>query len=235
MFDGNLVDIGISNEYVQSDLEPDTVHYFKIRAKSGVIYGEWTEIFSCKTLIGIPTNLKFSAESSKITISWDEVAGAELYDIEADGNIIEGVVNLFFIHTPLEPDTTHQYRIRAGNASETGEWSDPVTVRTTIGVPGNIKAQVSTSDITLTWETVDGAISYELEADGEIIADIAMNSYTHDGLKPNSRHTYRIRSKNDTSVSEWSNLIIQNTVPEITIPLKMDNIFNFVVVVPPSA
>lgn len=235
VFDGNPVNVGNQNEYVQSDLEPDTIHYFKIRARCGEIYGEWTETFSCKTLIGIPTNLEFSAESSKITINWDEVAGAESYDIETDDSLIEGIVNLFFIHSRLEPDATYQYRIRARNASETGEWSDPVTVRTTIGVPENIKAQASTSDITLNWEAVNGAISYDLEVDGEVIGDIVLNSYTHDGLKSNTRHTYRIRSKNDTSVSEWSSLIIQNTVPEITIPLKMDNMFNFVIVVPPSA
>ena len=57
-------------------------------------------------------------------------------------------------------------------------------------------------------------------------------TYIHDNLKSNTRHTYRIRSRNADSVSEWSNLIIQNTVPEITIPLKKDTTFNFVIVVP---
>ena len=234
MFDGNIAYTGIQNEYVQSNLEPDTIHYFKIRAKSGEAFGQWTEVFSCKTLLGTPANLEFSAESSKISIGWDEVSGAETYDIEVDGSIIEGIANLFFVHSQLEPDTTYQYRIRAADGPDISEWSTAVAVRTTIGIPENIEAQASTADITLSWDAVDGAISYDLEADGEVIEDIEMNSYIHEGLKPNTRHTYRLRTKNSTSVSEWSNLIIQNTVPEITIPLKMDNMFNFVIVVPPS-
>lgn len=235
MFDGNIAYTGIQNEYVQSNLEPNTIHYFKIRARNGEVFGEWTELFSCKTLIGIPANLNSSAESRKITITWDKVSGADTYDIETDAGLIEGITNTFFINSRLEPNTVYQYRIRARNESDTGEWSDSVTVRTTIGVPENIEAQASTSDITLSWDAVDGALSYDLEVDGDVVKDVEINSYTHEGLKSNTRHTYRIRSKNDISASEWSSVIIINTVPEITIPLKMDNMFSFVIVVPPSA
>lgn len=234
MVDGNTIDVGTQYEHVQAGLEPNTMHFFKIRAKSGDVFGSWSEIYSSKTLIGTPANLEISAESSKITISWDEVAGAESYDIETDGTVINNNVNLYFIHAQLEPNTVHKYRVRARSNSDIGEWSDLAAVGTTIGVPKNIKVQASTSSIILIWDPTDGAEGYDLEVDGSIIKDIISNTFTHSDLNQNTRHKYRIRSKNNTSVSEWSSLIIQNTTPEITIPLKMDNMFNFVIVIPPA-
>jgi hypothetical protein len=235
MFDGNIVYAGIQNEYLQTGLEPNTVHFYRIRARNGETAGKWSETYTCKTLIGTPANLKFTTESNRIIISWDKVAGAVSYDIEADNGVIEGNVNLFFIHDQLEPNTTHQYRVRA--RSESGlvsEWSALAAVTTTIGVPKGIKADATTSGITLSWENVDDAISYDLEADGIIIKDITANYYTHKNLKPNTQHTYRIRSKSNASVSEWSRPIVQSTVSEVAIQIKNDNIFNFVIVVPPA-
>lgn len=232
-FDGNIVCGGISNEYTQTGLEPDTVHYFRVRAKSGVLVGDWSEIYTCKTLIGTPANVNISAESRRIIISWDEVAGAISYDIEMDGDIVEKHENLYFIHSGLEPKTSHQYRIRARTDSEQGEWSELLTAVTTIGVPEGIEINATTTEITIKWGKVEGAESYDLEVDGEIISYIKSLSYTHGGLKPNTQHTYRIRSRDDISVSEWCDLIEYNTVPEVTISLKKDNTFNFVIVVPP--
>ena len=56
-------------------------------------------------------------------------------------------------------------------------------------------------------------IGYDVILDGVEIDNDSFVSYTHDGLKPNTIHTYKIRSKTDMIESEWSNEITVKTLP----------------------
>ncbi|HEX3043696.1 MAG TPA: kelch repeat-containing protein, partial [Bacillota bacterium] len=70
--------------------------------------------------------------------------------------------------------------------------------------PVNVKAEaINYSTITVNWDTVFGASGYDLEVDGTIINLGASTSYTHRDLLPDIVHTYRVRSKNNTGISEW--------------------------------
>lgn len=84
--------------------------------------------------IDIPFNIQAAPAITSITISWDEVAGAAAYDLEADGVIIENITETSYEDTGLIPETEHTYRVRAINGEAVGEWSEPVTVSTTADI-----------------------------------------------------------------------------------------------------
>ncbi len=233
MADGITIDNGGKLEYTHKGLEPNTSHFYKVRARKNDVYGSWSETLEAITLLGTPANIVSTPASGKITILWDGVEGAEAFDVEADGKLHENILSGYFVHDQLLPDTEHKYRVRAAGAgSNRGEWSDLIIVKTTVGAPANIQTQATTTSIALTWDTVKGATGYDLEIDGLVKENILQTAYTHEGLQANTRHSYRIRSRKMKSVSEWSNLILQNTVPEVTIPLRKDTTFNFVIVAP---
>ncbi|MDQ4679840.1 fibronectin type III domain-containing protein, partial [Stenotrophomonas maltophilia group sp. RNC7] len=208
------------------------------RAKSGSFVGEWSESVTVATLLGTPSNINGTAESNRITVTWDAVIGATAYEIEADGNLIDVGSEQRFVHENLLPNTLHTYRVRAKNNSVVSEWSGMsdwstvVPIMTPPAVPTNLQATATTNEMKLTWDAVENAKAYDIEVDEKIIYDLSNSSYEHVKLEPNTRHRYRVRSKNDGGVSEWTELLEQNTIPEITINVEKDNMFNFVIVAP---
>lgn len=76
----------------------------------------------------VPSGLKGTALSpSQISVSWDETDLATGYDLEVDGQVVSSAMYPY-IHSGLALNSTHNYRVRAKNATETTDWSAPVSV-----------------------------------------------------------------------------------------------------------
>ncbi len=76
----------------------------------------------------LPENVRASTVSdSAIRISWEPVERATAYDLEIDGQRIVSYVSSGYEHTDLSPKSSHTYRIKARNTSETSGWTVPVT------------------------------------------------------------------------------------------------------------
>ncbi len=74
-------------------------------------------------------------------------------------------------------------------------------------VPRNLTASSTTSSITVNWDAVPGASSYDLEIDGTTTLSLTGTSYTQSNLAYNSSHTYKVRAKSPAETGEWSNTI----------------------------
>ncbi|MDU5109574.1 MAG: endo-alpha-N-acetylgalactosaminidase family protein [Clostridium sp.] len=78
----------------------------------------------------VPTGLTAIANSnSQITVNWNESDLATGYDIEIDGNVISDITYPY-VNSGLDVGSDHTYRVRAKNATETTDWSEPVTATT---------------------------------------------------------------------------------------------------------
>ena len=75
-----------------------------------------------------------------------------------------------------------------------------------IAVPAGLTSTEKTSDsITLGWEASEGAVSYDVEVDGNVYRNILDTSYVHEGLDFSTEHTYRVRAVNaEGNYSNWS-------------------------------
>ncbi|GAE88266.1 S8 family serine peptidase [Acetivibrio straminisolvens] len=78
--------------------------------------------------------------------------------------------------------------------------------------PKTIKATSTTDSITISWNPVPGAISYDVEVDGANIVNVSGTSYTHSSLAPNSEHQYKVRVKSATTDSVWSSTFTYSTM-----------------------
>lgn len=230
--DGEIIDNGANTTFIHSGLEPFTWHVYRVRAKGPDFVGEWSEAITVATLLGTPTNLKAEASSTEIKVTWDEVNGATSYDIEVDGVVIDNGPEVAYIHGDLLLNTEHTYRVRARNEFVVSEWSELITQVTAPNIPVITHAEATTTSITIFWNEVLEAASYDVEVDGKVIEGIQGTSYTYDGLEPNTRHIFRVRAENEGVVSEWSDKYEQNTVPELIVNVGKDNMFNFAIVAP---
>ena len=107
-----------------------------------------------------------------------------------------------------------------------------MTATTAPGIPTKLQATATPTTISVSWDTVNGATAYDIEVDGQVITGIQDVTYTHQGLTSNTMHTYRVRSRNGSIVSQWSEELKQRTTPQIEVNPGKDNMFNFVMVVP---
>lgn len=239
LVDGALVNNGSSNLFKHSGLEPNSRHVYRVRARSGLTIGDWSETVSSLTALGTPRITGLESASQHINVSWSQVEGAEGYELEADGVVLAIGQATFYNHTNLASNSLHTYRVRAVNGLVVGEWSNwssLATRSTAPSMPGNVKAEASPTTIILTWDKVMGAGGYEVEVDGQAVpVHNGMASYTHGGLESNTMHTYRVRSTGSTGSSDWTSKLKQSTQSELTVDIAQDTQFNFVFAVPRKA
>lgn len=216
--DGVRIDNNASTAYTHSSLDPGTAHRYRIRAKKNGIASDWSATVTAATLtggFGTPANFKAYAEDTSVYLTWDNVAEAVEYEVEIDGDILSNGIDNFCVHEGLEPKTTHAYRVRASNETETSDWTRLLTVTTFIlPAPKEIEATASKTSIRTVWEEVYGAESYDVEFDGTIIPDIPDTAYTCDGLRPGTQHTLSIRARNNYGTSTWSVPVNISTIPD---------------------
>ncbi|MCG8500194.1 MAG: fibronectin type III domain-containing protein, partial [Firmicutes bacterium] len=227
-----IIDHGMNTAYEHTGLEPNTLHIYRIRVRTEAGEGMWSEPITQFTMVGAPSNIFVEAQSTQIALKWDAVDGATGYEIEADGAVLELGTATAYVHEGLTPNTLHTYRVRAKNENGIGDWSELIRQIAAPSIHLNLRATAATDSITVMWDAVEGAVAYDIEADGHIVEDIKETSYVHQGLTPNTRHMYRVRVKNEGATSEWSERLEHNTMPELNIDVGKDNEFNFVVVVP---
>lgn len=84
---------------------------------------------------------------------------------------------------------------------------------TNVATPtGLVETEVSDSEISVAWNAVENAVSYDIEVDGTVYRNIKDPSYTHNGLSFLTDHTYRVRTViANGHYSEWSDLITVKT------------------------
>lgn len=95
----------------------------------------------------------------------------------------------------------------------------------TLAVPTNLVEKDKTdSEITVAWDDMEEAVSYDIEVDGTVYRNIKTNSYTHFDLSYLTDHTYRVRTvAANGKYSNWTELITVKTadnpfrnVPNVT-------------------
>jgi len=161
-----------STSYTYSKAKMDTEYYFKVRAYGGSTssLGEFSDVVMGLRKLAQPSiSLTANQSDREITVKWKKVANAIGYELQysvnggefttvADGNVLS------FTHEGLAPGNQYTYRLRAISADARIS-SDYCAVKAatikvdnpnlTIGLAENGKPQ-------LTWEKVEGAVSYQV-------------------------------------------------------------------------
>ncbi len=215
--DGVVQDNGSSRTYTHFGLLPESSHAYRVRAKNSGGYSAWSEYIYVTTLPNPPTppnHVSTIITKNTIQMEWEPDIKADRYEVEADGFISNNGTSTLYLHEGLVPLTTHHYRIRGVNSGGTGDWSQIFSITTypyEPYIPENVMATADKNSITLTWYMATYASNYEIEIDGTSIVEIDDPSYEHGELLPGTNHTYRIRSKNLSGVSEWTSPVTIST------------------------
>ncbi|MCX7920800.1 MAG: hypothetical protein N3B21_02065 [Clostridia bacterium] len=216
-FDGIYIENIRGNSITQSGLQPATQHTFSIKAKNAAGETGWNVPVSVSTfLLGTPQELRTVETDNSITLVWDSIPQATGYEIEINGTVAGSSTEARYVHSGLNPETSYRFRIRAKNDQGFSTWSEVLTASTLPvkpPMPSNLGATAAQNVITLTWNPVADVEGYDIELDGIVIYNDISTVYTHLDLESNTKHTYRVRSRNAAIEGDWSNTLIISTLP----------------------
>ena len=213
------------------DLDANTTYYYRVRAKNSVSTSENSNVRSVKTnAIMAPT----AGAANDITMesfqaNWQEVPNAESYllDVSYDANFqsmvpgfngrqLDGAITIAALVDGLEPSKTYYYRVAAKGFNSTSNYSSPVTVNTEPLPPPVVKEaeDQETYAFTAQWEEVARAYTYLLYVATDpgftsILPnyngrEILSTSAVVSGLDPFTPYYYRLQSKRDATLSDFS-------------------------------
>ena len=225
--DGRIIQVE-TNTFTHEGLSTNTTHKYRIRACNKGGKSQWSESVTVTTwpdIPSVPKNIMVTAEQSSITLTWYSSPYAESYDIQIDEKTTVNIKGMSFTNESLTPGTEHSYRIRAVNISGDGEWSNPVEISTlpqeesgsTTGaaIIANLAAVVTNKTVTLAWQAVEANAQYDIEVDGVVIDNGKDTVYNHTGLKAETFHTYRVRTKNANGNSQWCAVLAISTLADL--------------------
>lgn len=170
--------------------------------------------FYNNTPLGVPLNVKATADTVSVTVSFDKVIRATGYDILFD-NTVYSVTDTTRQFAGLTPETNHTYAVRAKNAAQTGAYSTTMSIMTlpqSLSVPSNIIKTATENSVTLSWDAVPEATSYDILFNGRVY-NVTENTKTFTGLSSNTSYTYQVRSNSADGSSGYSEAKTIKTAP----------------------
>ena len=225
--DGRIVQVE-TNGYIHEGLSTNTSHKYRIRAYNKGGKSGWSQLVTVTTwpdIPSVPTNIIATAEQNSITLTWYSSPYAESYDIQVDGKDTVNTKETSYTNESLTAGTKHSYKLRAINISGNGEWSNPIEISTlpqedissTTGaaIVANVAAIVTNKTVTIAWQAVEANAQYDLEVDGVVIDNGKETIYSHTGLKAETFHTYRVRTRNTNGNGQWCAVLALSTLPDL--------------------
>lgn len=209
-------------------LEANTDYAYSVCAKNSVGDSAYSEVKTVRTLLTAPVGIQATSTSNTVTVSWEPVNGATIYDVNFDGMLYE-VYGTSKEFTGLNSTTQYTFSVRARNEVVASEYSENHLISTKIAtpeVPENVRATSTINSVTISWDEMERAEDYTVEFDGEntpVMAGGARRvlmravstegeqsrsrvSKVYYGLEPNTEHTYRVRANNEGGSSAYSSL-----------------------------
>jgi hypothetical protein len=239
MIDNDKTEIVNECALIHKNLDNNEQHQYKIRAVNISGKSEWSTDITSSTLpkndgeqnAYALTNMVAVVTNNQITLSWDAIDEALEYEVEVDGEIKIVGAETVYNHTKLNANEFHTYKVRIRNENNNNRWCSVLSLSTLPDppdAPTNIEIEKYIDKIELRWDQVNNASSYEIEVDGSDIIIKADETYIHESLESGTNHTYRIRAKNITGVTAWSDAInVTTKTPDYTVAFNENEEFVF--------
>ena len=161
-----------------------------------------------------PTEVAVTVTTSSVTLTWNAVDRAESYNIYRDDELLANVTETTFTEDDLETFTEYCYVIKSVAGETESFGTEPECVRTldlSITTPVNVKAEaISQSEIKLTWDVVENAMSYNVYAT-EIVTTVTENTCIISSLQTYTNYCYSVTSVRNESESEKSEEVCART------------------------
>lgn len=200
---------------VFSGLTANTSYSYQVCSRSVDGEGAYSSAKTIKTLekgLTTPTGVSHQSTDSSVVVSWSAVSGSAGYDVLFNGRTYATTGTSKEI-TGLLANTTYSYQVRSKSAGgSVGEYSDVKSVKTTPKAPSSTSMTADEKSVTVSWEAVSGATSYDLLFNGKVYR-VTGTSQTVTGLSANTSYSYQVRVNNGDGSSVYGSAKTVKTAP----------------------
>ncbi|QOX63706.1 S8 family serine peptidase [Anoxybacterium hadale] len=206
--------------YVNSGLTSGASYWYKVSAVNAMGASAQSAAASVKIAIpAVPSGLAANVTgSTQVTVKWSAASGAASYDIyratSASGSYTKlgASTGTSYMDNGVKKGSSYWYKISAANAIGASAQSGAASVTIAVpGVPTGLIASVtSTSQCTIKWSAVSGAVSYDVyrgaSATGTYtkLTTVTGTSYGDSGLKAGASYWYKVAATNAIGTSAQS-------------------------------
>ncbi|MBN1300619.1 MAG: T9SS type A sorting domain-containing protein [Melioribacteraceae bacterium] len=214
-----------------TNLEPGHLHFWRVKPFNADGYpGEWSDVFSFKTMLGkpqliFPSNYSSNNDTS-IIFRWNKVSSAGIYDFQlaldkdfrqailiADTSTVYNEIRI----SSLSNDTTYYWRVKSRNTfGDTSNFSLVFEFKTKLHEPVLTEPENNSinidPDAELKWTPTFQFHSYRVQiAKDSLFREIVSDTYEDESsiivsaLEYNSEYYWRVNSRNNFGdTSSWS-------------------------------
>ncbi len=214
-------------------LKPGTAYTFRVNAFNTTASSSWSNTLSATTFPAAPTLTGKATSTTEIDLAWGPVASASEYYVQESTNNGATWSSQVFLGAysdairGLSPGATYEFRVGASNASGT-TFSNVLTLPTLPSAPTLTARAVSSSEIDLSWNAVNGATQYVVleEFSPGILAPIyfspnsSTTSIQNTKLSPDTTYTFEVAAVNASGGSD-SSLVSATTLAGAPATLKL--------------
>ncbi len=226
------------------DLEPNTTYFYRLRAVASTRTSANSNIIRVVTLPKAPKALDATnVATGGFNANWEAVAGADSYELQYAVTLpnyttvkVSGSNTATFKVENLPTEEAFQkinfyyYRVRAitkdGLASA---YSNQITVKAVPPAPVATEAtNIKETSLNANWQEVKSADNYILELAedkdfkiGVVSREVKELSSNFTNLKEGKTYFYRVKTKNTSGESGFSNVIETSTLPSVPTELKL--------------
>jgi photosystem II stability/assembly factor-like uncharacterized protein len=233
------------------EMAPSTEYFWRVRGKSGGVFGPWSPTYSFTTIIGPPTLIEPAKDTISVvhtpTFLWHSVEDAENYklyvatdsllnDIVLTKTMLEDTTYTLTEDEKLNPLTKYYWAaaVQSEDGSE-GQLSEIWMFRTGLGAPILISPENNDvnlpEDVMFTWNSVQEAVNYQFQASrladfsvpiaDGIVVDTLQNL---PDLEFNVNYYWRVRATDTNNVKgPWSEIWTFKTGQERPIHISPAN------------
>ena len=199
---------------VNTSVTQGTKYYYKVRpvdAKGNT--GAYSAVKSY-TILGTPT-VTAKQSGTSAALSWTKIAGAEKYNIyrSTDGvsfSLLTTVKTTSFTDKSLTKGSTYYYKVKAATSSNSGSFSDVVSLK--IMKAPAITLKSSDGAVKLTWKAIDGAVKYQVYRSTDnksfkLLSTVKGTSLTNSKVTGGTKYYYKLRAVDENGgVSAFSSV-----------------------------
>ena len=213
--------------YTDGALAAATQYWYITRAVTDAGPGPWSNQVSIPPP---PTLTASAAGASSVMLAWDAVDGADSYQLWRWRNGVWTQLDnagdprgLSYTDANVSLGQRYWYTVAAVIAGHLGAWSEFTLVALTPAAPTLTASAADVTSVTLAWDAVDGADSYELWRwyDGawtQIGGALTATTYTDGALASATKYWYIMRAVNTAGAGPWSNYAPATTLSPMPTP-----------------
>ena len=220
VYNGGIMIANVTgNSYIVNDLNYDTDYCYTVSAVRNETETDKSEEACAKTLLPITTPENVIAEAtgvSTISLKWNAVENALSYNVYSGENKIANVIENTYIVNELNYYTDYCFTVTAVRNETETEKSESACAKTfdlPIATPENVNAEAtSISSISLTWDVVENALSYNVYCGENLIANVTENSYVVNNLNYYTDYCYTVTALRNETESDKSEEVCAKTM-----------------------